>query len=238
MGSECEFADMSIEWPDISVLIPTYNRADIVHTAVVQFMRNIVYPGKLIFYIGIDGDDNTREVLESITGANIVCLDGPRRQSGIGSLGANLNMLISSAKSDFLFQMDDDHILIRKMSLAQHVERLVSDQPRSGWIRLMWIGGHKYTATLDGAYWVVDWNSAEVYITSNRPHLKRKDFHSYYGMYPEGLKLGQTEEWFCHQCIDMAKADGSVGPHVLIPLGVRTEDSWDHIGHSWQLQGE
>lgn len=229
---------MNTEWPDISVLIPTYNRAEIVHAAIVQFDRNALYPGKFVFYVGIDGDDDTKEKLEGSIYANeIVCLNGPRKTTGIGNLGANLNMLISSAKSDILFQMDDDHILVRKLDLAPHVYRLMSD-PKSGWVRLMWIGGHKYTATLDGAYWVVDWNSPEVYITSNRPHLKRKDFHLYYGMYPEGLKLGQTEEEFSHQCIDVAKADGGVGPHVLIPLGVRTEDSWDHIGHSWQLQGE
>lgn len=163
-------------------------------------------------------------------------------------LGGNLNRLLQRATDqgiDLVIQMDDDHWLVQPLDITQHVKKLMED-PSAGAIRLMGIGGHSYTATLGrDLYWRISWESAEVYIASNRPHLKSiSRFHGEYGFYPGGELLGVTEEKFCHQCIDTAKLrllQGFSTVDVLIPLDVATESGWQHNEHhgavSWQAKG-
>jgi len=155
-------------------------------------------------------------------------------------LGANLNWLLQNCGTDYVIQMDDDHILLKELDITPHVRKLMEDET-AGVVRLMHVAGHRYRANLEGSYWRIDWESPEVYIASNRPHLKHVSrFHGVYGYYPEGLKLGLTEESFCHTCIDLHRQRaerGMTSPDVLIPLDVQTESGWDHIGHSWQMEG-
>lgn len=229
------------QWPNISVIIPTYNRLQIVADTVHALNQLLIYPGKIWYWLGVDNDnENARQVHDFIVrqcGVSVHAIEGPRRRTRkSGSLGANLNMLIRECGSDLIMQMDDDHLLLRAIDLKCHVEKLMNDKT-SGWVRLMGVGFHNYCGCMDGLYWRVNWDSPELYITSNRPHLKHRRFHEYFGLYPEGLKLGETEETFCHGCKDAAVRKGG-GPQVLVPIDVMTESSWDHIGASFQLQGE
>lgn len=230
-------------WPGVSILIPTYNRTQIVADTVSRLAQMLVYPGALTFWLGVDNDKEdaaqVKSYVEKFSGATVNALNGPRRTNKRinGYLGANLNMLLkASTKDNILMQMDDDHRLLRKLDICEHVEKLVTDAT-CGWIRLMGVGFHNYCGCLEGRYWRVKWDSAELYIPSNRPHIKHRRFHNHYGLYPEGLKLGETEERFCHQCKDIALST-KTGPSVLVPLDVMTESSWDHIGTSFQMQGE
>jgi glycosyltransferase involved in cell wall biosynthesis len=245
--------------PGVSVLIPTYNRANIVRGTVAFLNLNLLYDGPVTFIVGVDGDDNTAETLNSIRlpgGRGLVVLDGPRRQglSDTG-LGANLNMLMAASQDDIVIQMDDDHHLVSPLNITPHVKHLTGkstplpgcksfSSEAAGWIRLMGVGFHSYTATLRGMYWYVHWDSVgeySLYIPSNRPHIKHRRFHKHYGKYPVNMKLGETEEAFCHQCRN--KANEHVGdrweiPHVLVPLNSQSETAWKHVGHSFQTQGE
>jgi len=238
-----------MEWPDISVLIPTYNRALILRRTIISLRVHLLYSGRLNIVVGVDGDDNTLDVLErsfdhSCSSGGYVALEGPRRASGKKTgLGANLNMLIEATKADYLFQLDDDHQLVQDVNLDPHVTYMVEND-NADWVRLMGIGSHHYTATLEGQYWWVHWDSSgpySLYIPSNRPHVKKRTFHDYYGMYPEGESLGRTEELWCHQCRRKAVAfPGSRQevPSVLVPLNCNSETAWRHVGHSLQQQGE
>lgn len=232
------------QWPGVSVLIPTYNRLNIVADTVSRLAQMLDYPGPITYWLGIDNDkESPRQVHDYIVkhcGIDVNALDGPRRMGYKigGYLGANLNMLIKASRPDvLLMQMDDDHHLTRRIDLKPHVELLLTDVT-AGWIRLMGVGFHRYCACLDGRYWRVKWDSPELYIPSNRPHLKHRRFHDFFGMYPEGLKLGETEERFCHQCKDKARAHPAGAPQVVVPMDVLTELSWDHVGTSFQQQGE
>ena len=225
-----------MEHPPIAVLIPTYNRAATVAAAVKGFRTHAAthYPGKVTFYVGCDGDDETPSVFTGVD--DVVVFDNG---TPLG-LGANLNMLISSTTEPVLFQMDDDHILKQEIDLTSHVHALY-DNEKIGWIRLYGVGFHKYVAHLDGHYWIVRWDSPELYINSMRPHIKLRAWHAKYGMYPEGVRLGQTEEQFCHQCKNIGVKDvanWSSSMHVAIPLIGDTENSWDHVGSSWQAKGK
>jgi hypothetical protein len=147
--------------------------------------------------------------------------------------------LIDIAPSDYLIQMDDDHHLIEPLNLTPHVEKLMKDE-RAGWVRLMGIAGHNYRLRMDmqpfAHYLIVDWDSPELYVTSNRPHIKKREFVKRYGLYPEGMKLGQTEESYCHQTKAAALKDANP-LRVLVPLDVHTESAWAHVGDSWQGKG-
>jgi hypothetical protein len=230
-------------WPGVSVLIPTYNRLQIVADTVAQLHQLIQYPGPITYWLGVDNDKESaaqvRTFIHKQTGVQVNAVDGPRRRNprSRGYLGANLNMLLQASRNDnLLLQMDDDHKLLRCLDLRSHVEKLMADET-SGWVRLMGVGFHNYCGCLEGRYWKVDWACSELYIPSNRPHLKHRRFHNFFGLYPEGMKLGETEESFCHQCKDKARGASNC-PHVLVPLDVLTESSWDHIGQSFQLMGE
>lgn len=211
---------------DVAVLIPTYNRVRILNDAIYALRTN-TKSAKLHFVIGNDYEEPiTLDWLKEVT-----VLNDPS-----GSLGANLNRLIKYAIDngfEYLMQMDDDH-MIRSgrggLDLEPHIKALGDG---IGWIRLMGCGFHDLTADLDGHYWRVRWDSPELYITSNRPHIKLASWHLHFGRYPEGQPLGKTEEGFCHQCKAMAADDS---PQVAIPL-TYDEGLWDHVGHSWQLEG-
>lgn len=229
-------------WPGVSVLIPTYNRLQIVADTIALLKQMLDYPGPITYWLGVDNDKESALQVAAFVlkraGVRVHALNGPRRRGHPhGFLGANINMLLAASRRDnLLLQMDDDHHLQRRLDLKPHVEILMTDES-VGWIRLMGVGFHRYCGCLDGHYWRVNWDSPEVYIPSNRPHLKHRRFHDIFGRYPEGLKLGETEERFCHQCKDRAR-ELPGAPQVVVPLDVMTESSWDHVGLSWQDAGE
>ena len=208
--------------PSVSVLIPTYNRPWILRETISLLQKNLKYSGQITYYIGIDGDLSIGKMFAGHS--DIVSIPGPNN-----GLGANINRLINSTKDDYLFQMDDDHHLLDELDLDPHIRQLEFDS-NAGWIRLMGVAYHDYIAKLKGDYWYIYWESPELYITSNRPHLKHRRFHDYYGLYPEGVKLGESEVGFCEQCKTKA---GSI--KVLVPVN---EIKWNHVGDSWQLKGK
>jgi glycosyltransferase involved in cell wall biosynthesis len=81
------------------------------------------------------------------------------------------------------------------------------------------------------AYLQLDSGSPDLYLYSNGPHLKRRDFHAFYGLYPEGLKLGETEEQYAHIVKDGMKRDKAPAVAIL-PDWVAMR--FDHIGQSYQ----
>lgn len=223
---------------DISVLLPTFDRAEILAETINRLEKYLVYTyGSIHYHVGLDGSDNTAQVIGHIP--KVVLHEGPRR-----GLGANLNHLIRSAPNDLLFQMDDDHWLNDYLSLDEHALNLTHDET-FGWIRLYFgeclagpVGYYQFKANLYGRYWRLDPFGKELYLASNRPHLKHRRFHERYGMYEEGLKLGETENAFCHNFIqerrsDIAKMKDS--PDVFIPLYAPREGTWLH-DHSHSLQ--
>lgn len=235
---------MTEKWPSIGVLIPTYNRPNIVVKCIASLGNNLIrnYPGEMYFYVSMDGDfDSTisafmNSSLKRVVGRKIHLIQGPNK-----GLGANLNHLLKvSEQREILMSLDDDHILKEPINLKQHVKELLTN-PKAGWIRLYWCQGHEYTASLEENYWRIHWDSPFLYIPSFRPHLKHRKFHDYFGMYPENLKLGETEEAFCHQCKNKAKKaliknSNPQIPHVMIPLN-HVDHIFDHMGESWQKKG-
>lgn len=219
--------------PEVAVIVPTYNRGELLKENLWHLSQNLRYEGHVVVVIGDDSDQD--ELAFNPLTADCRFQMSYQRNSPRLGLGANLNDLLRRCGCDIVLQGDDDHRLLKPLDITPHVRKLVED-PNAGWVRLMGVGGHRLSASLDETYWKVDWYSSELYITSNRMHLKRwKDWP----LYPEGLKLGHTEESYCHINIDVARLKLSKGIKpldVLIPLQ-QLEDAWTETGHSWQMEG-
>lgn len=234
---------------DLTIIIPTFNRPRILLHTVANLMLNLHGCTPCVL-IGDDSDD--AEVTTSMVFADahfhdppIHILPGPKR-----GLGANLNMLINIAKTDIIMQLDDDHHLVKPLDIGQYVADLMTDELLIGWIRLM-LGEEKdvenvatyyhFQALNLGRYWYLDPDGKELYIPSNRPHLKRKDFHTkYYGFYDEDVKLGVVEERFCHRFKDAWHKEDALDlelPSVVIPIAAPPFGTWEHVGDSWQKRG-
>lgn len=226
---------------DIAVLIPTYKRPETCMRTIYLLSNYMKYSlGEVAFYIGDDScDGKTKEVFTRLFGSEMLSRIKIFEHDKSLGLGANINFLINNTSEPYIMQMDDDHQLKAIINMDEHVQYL-EDNETCGWIRLYGVGFHKYIARLDGHYWRISWHSPEVYITSMRPHIKKREWHDVFGMYPEGFRLGETEEKFCHLCKDIGKSlggdDGNMD--VAIPLKLDTETSWDHVGQSWQLKGK
>ena len=230
----------------VTVIIPTFNRPEILEGAMNRIAFNLVYDGVVDIYIGNDGDylPHMPDIHTRDSVVNVYVLDGPKR-----GLGANLNMLIRAANSSLILQMDDDHYLEKPLDINQFADYLIAQKNDIGWIRLF-LGTDKdlgnddpfynFSAKMLERYWYPLPGVDELYIASNRPHLKLKDFHSkWYGYYPEGVTLGETETVFCHQYVNkhIELNGASSRPWVVIPVAAPSFDTWAHVGDSWQKQG-
>lgn len=226
----------------ITVIIPTFNRVEILVKTLFLLDAHLRYEGDLFFLIGNDGDEPIYVDDENYKFINV--LPGPKK-----GLGANLNMLLREAKTDVVLQMDDDHHLLKSLDINQFVKDLRTPGLRIDWIRLF-LGTEEdlnnddpfydFNARMEGRYWIPVSGMHELYLPSNRAHIKRRDFHRYYGLYKEDLKLGETEAEFCHRYADVQAKRWSSAKQpqrVAIPVAAPSFDTWDHVGDSLQRQG-
>lgn len=225
---------MTSIWPALAINVVTYNRKETLRGTLQRLDEHLGYTGSRHVIVADDGsDDGTQAMLREEFPQVVVV------QSARSGLGANTNAGLRECwrHADYVLQLQDDMHLNAHLDLHPHVE-LLRDVPSFGFVRLWGVGGHHYEGRLEGNYWRIYWHSPELHIPSDRPHIKHRRFHEFYGMYPEGLKTAQTEAAWCHQCKDRA---GQMGRQldVAVPLGVDTERSWDHMewGRRWRDQG-
>jgi glycosyltransferase involved in cell wall biosynthesis len=217
-------------WPVVSIVVVTYQRAEVLRGTLDRLRQHLAYSGALRYVVADDGStDSTHQMLEAMDIEPVV--------TNRGGLGANTNAGLRRAfeQTEYVFQLQDDMHLLTTLDLDRHVQQLQQDR-MAGFIRLWGVAGHRYTARLDGQYWRISWESPELYIPSDRPHLKHKQFHDTYGFYPEGRATGDTEEAFCHQCRTLWMQHG--GPDVLIPHAEDVERNFQHMceGSRWRDQ--
>lgn len=229
-----------MDWPDVEVLIPTYNRADVVSRTVDLVLRNMQYSGRVSVLVGVDGKDDTYDkLLPYVSTGRVALVNSPRR-----GLGANVNHLVNTTRREYMIAMDDDHHLIAPLSIDRHVEKLTTDK-RAAWIHLLMeargdehFDNYKFTATLDkDHYWRVHWDSAEHFIMSFRPHLFTRKWVQVMGPLPEDLKTGQTE-WHYARHVKMM-GQGGANVDVLVPLTAPGRETWAHDAApvSWNKKG-
>ena len=182
--------------------------------------------------------------------AKHVQIDWVPAESNLG-WGGNVNRALHYATAPYILQLEDDRVLKTDMNLHAAIA-LMEIKPEIGMLRVGGTAGDHYIyhqmeadisaflpdyregMALPGkcSYFLFDIGSPSLWIYSHTPHLKRSTFHQFYGMYPEGQKLGATEEMFCHMVQDAMRANPyypviAVQPEWVIP-------HFDHIGKSYQ----
>ncbi len=90
--------------PLVSVIIPTYNRADLIQRAI-NSVRNQTYRNLEILVVDDGSLDNTRSVVESIPDSRIRYM---RHEKNRGLPAAARNTGIRAARGDFIAFLDDD----------------------------------------------------------------------------------------------------------------------------------
>lgn len=222
------------DWPALAILIVTYNRAEILRQTLSRLSQHLDYTGPRRVFVADDGstDGTPGMLMEEFPDAVLITSD----RVGLGA-NANAGLRNAWAFSDYVYQSQDDLWLQHHFDLHPHVERLMTD-PTCGYVRLWGCGGHRYKGNLEGNHWRVHWDSEELYIPSDRPHVKHRRFHEVFGMYPEGRTTNETEDAWCWQCKHRAGMDGKQ-LDVFVPHAVDIERNFEHAGwHTrWRDQG-
>lgn len=222
------------DWPALAINIVTYQRKEVLRGTLLRLAEHLDYIGPRRVFVADDGstDGTQAMILEEFPDVILV-------QSDRSGLGANTNAGLRQALafSDYVYQSQDDLWLLHHFDLHPHVEKLMTDET-CGYVRLWGIGGHRYKGNLEGNHWRVHWDSDELYIPSDRPHVKHRRFHEFFGMYPEGHRTAETEDAWCWQCKHRAGMDGR-RLDVFVPHAVDTEKNFEHVtwDQRWRDQG-
>lgn len=238
-----------MNWPEVTIQICTYDRYDEIRRTVEALRENLAYPN-LKWVICDDSSPGQyvarlkRLKLFKEINAEFIVTDQN------GGWGANVNNGLQHIPSPYIFFCEDDYLLEHTLDLRMGVA-ILEAKPHIGMIRYRGTAGdhvvfHQQEADIKP--WLPDWHSGggvigketyllldggspSLWLYSHGPHLKRRRFHDFYGLYPEGLKLGQTEEAFCHTVKERMKiADAPC--IAILPEWIRMW--WAHIGKSYQ----
>lgn len=249
------------ELPPINVVIITFLRRDMFRRTVDNLIDKLHYSGPISWIIADDSTPEPdyqnfclsvfrKTWSNGLPDHHEIRVEGTPQNSG---WGANANNAISKCEHDIVFFIEDDYVLTRPLDLSPFVALLLENDA-VGLVRMDGIAGHRgincQTAETnirdylpghrDGVgglgdvhYWLIDQRSSHLNVYSNRPHLKHRRFHEFYGPYPEGYRLGQTESMFAHTVKDKMRANPNAAPALAIPLNANSY--FDHIGVSFQL---
>lgn len=224
-----------LNWPEVTVLICTYDRLRIIERTLLALAKNLVYPRDRLHWL-ITDDSSPNDYLHHVSGLKICEILKPELLSTPHNMGfgANVNMGQQQVSTDYTLFVEDDKLLEHKLDLRIGVA-LLETRANIGLVRYRGAGGesfiyHQFETNIsdflpdyqDGVglsgrlnYLQIDSGSPALYIYSNGPHLKHRSFHAFYGDYPEGLRLGHTEESMAHLVKDKMIEPGAPAIAVL-----------------------
>ena len=247
-------------FPPVTIGVITYKRPDEIRTTLNALVAHLSYDGPLRIMISDDSSGGTylKDLIDwwthkghgTLTGWHFETIS-TKENAG---WGRNANHLLNLGFEDcpYLFMMEDDYVLKRPLDLSAGVT-LMQHEPTLGMLR------YRATAGMPVLYYQretnisdqypnyqeyfgytrgrVTWlellsNSPSLWLYSNGPHLKNRDFHGVYGRYPVGEKLGITEEKFAHIVKDTMMSHPATPKIGVLPEWIYMH--WDHIGKSYQ----
>lgn len=237
-----------MELPNVCIGIITYDRPKEIRETIAALLDLVVYPSDKLWWV-VSDDSTPGSYLKNLKGVlpkdRSFLLSTPTR----GGWGRNANFLRKSVQTKYLFMIEDDYVLKKKLDLEAAVA-LMEAKPDIGMVRFRGTGGthlvlHQLEADIDLpryrdglglpgkiTYLQIDSGSPSLYIYSNGPHLiNTETFIPFYGPYPEGRKLGETEEAYAHTVKDGMRRPGAPAV-VILPEWVSMH--FDHIGKSYQ----
>jgi glycosyltransferase involved in cell wall biosynthesis len=239
-------------FPEVTVLICTYNRPDEIQVTVEALRSDLLYPRDKLHWLVAD-DSSPKGYLTKLKKSP--AFDGLNAQFVVtdknSGWGANVNNGLHAVQTPYVFFLEDDYVLSKSLDLRVGIA-LLETKPDIGMLRYRGTAGahtifHQFEANVaawlpdyqDGVglpgkltYLQLDSGSPTLNLYSHGPHLKRNPgFHAFYGLYPEGLKLGETVEAYAHTVKDGMKQPGAPAL-VILPKWVAM--AFDHIGKSWK----
>lgn len=223
--------EIDMDMPLVDVVFITWNRPRVMVRTWAALKERLMYPN--LRWVVAD-DCSPDEVLEEIR--DVLRPDIIFRTKERSGWGLNVNNALKQLDSEFVFQTEDDKLLKEPLDLVPGVKVLAA-RVDFGMVRYWGLAGHALFGHLreiraEGKkfnVWHLLKNSPFLYVYSNGAHLKHRRFHEAYGYYPEGYKLGYTEERFAHTFIDDKEGPGI----VAFPDFVRNR--FEDIAKSWQL---
>lgn len=114
--------------PAFSIVVPTYNRADMLRRAVESALNQEGYDDYEILVVDDRSDDGTWEYLQSIKDPKLTAVRNPRRLS----MGPNWNKAVRLSKGRYVYILQDDDLVLPNL-LAQASEALA----RHGYVNLI-----------------------------------------------------------------------------------------------------
>lgn len=255
--TEPENKTFDIETPDadnlphVTVVIVTFRRLNEIRKTIDALLKHIVYPRAKLHFLIADDHSGGDYVEQIISTPRYKALD--MRASVTpenGGWAKNANLALSKVETPYHFFIEDDYLLMKELDLRVGVA-LLETKPHIGMLRYRGTAGghvilHQMEADIsayvpthqDGVglpgkltYCLLDSGSPDLYLYSHGASLRRKSFHEFYGPYPEGLKLGATEERYAHTVKD--------GMHTPDAPAIAILPDWvsmwfDHFGNSYQ----
>lgn len=240
--------------PFISIVIITFRRPNEIRQTLASLGKNLKYPPDRLQWIIADDCSGGTYLSDLKKDYELMSDWGKMKFISTevnAGWGANGNNALAHCDGEFIYWTEDDYLLKKPIDLRAAVALMTVNQS-IGLIRYDGIVGHRILAHLAESdisehypdfrqangqlgkvnYWLLDRDSRETWLYSNRPHFKKASFHRFYGWYPVGLKLGETEESYAHQVKDgMARPDAPA-----IACMTDFVDRWiDDIGTSYQL---
>lgn len=246
-----------LELPNVTVLINTYQRYNEIQHTLDSLVENIIYPAdKLRWLIADDcsGGDYPYNLLDipryNALNLKIVTLS---RNSGYG---VNINNGLSHVETPYVYMTEDDWVLCRKLDLRAGVG-LLEVEPSIGVLRYGGTSGdmlytyHQHEANvgeyvkeniyaadyIEGklTYLHIDVESPSLYVYSGRPQLGKLRWYYDLGLFPEGLRVGETENVMCHKVKDFLRAYPNTHEIAILPDFVNMK--YRHIGaHSYNKE--
>lgn len=244
--------------PKVAVQICTYNRFDLIQRTISLLQEHLKYPPELLTLYICD-DSSPGGYLNKLRRLDLfrkpwttIFISTPVN----GGWGRNVNNGIRQIPEDYIFFCEDDYLLTRDLDLITGIALLMS-RTNIGMLRYRGTAGehhvyHQFESDISAylpdnfmymeaagslpnkcTYLQFDSGSPTLWLYSNGPHLKRKSFHVAHGLYPEGLKLGETEEVFAHIVKDNMRNRPYDTPAIAIqPDWIAMH--WEHVGESYQ----
>jgi len=243
-----------MEWPRVDIIVVTYDRLNEIILTMEALHKKIDYPKDKLRYLIADdaspGDYQSKLAKSYIF--NFINYEFVPHRGVNGGWGFNVNRALRYSSAPFVIQVEDDRILQKELDLQAAIA-CMEVKPEIGMMRFggtsgtqcilhqmeadisHWIPDYREGMGLFGklCYLLLDSGSPTLWIYSNTPHLKRATFHpQFYGYYPEGLKLGATEEAYSHMVLDKMRSEPQSPVITVLPEWINTY--FDHIGKSYQ----
>lgn len=189
------------DWPLISVVVVSYNRAHLCRETLRTFRQNCTYPNLEFVICDNASRPEQRAQLLAIP-ADFYVVAGRNR-----SLGGNNNMGVRQARGAYVFYLQDDWACLTRGDWMQDALALLEAKPELGLVHLRTVphitAYRTERATSGREVRLIEFEQPpgkySHYVYNDGPQLKRRDFHEVVGWYDEDLPLGPTEDGFCRK---------------------------------------